>query len=118
MPYRSPRQQPRAVEGSGLGVTSPTPGGGLQAHTLRGFLGSHLGGFQAHTWGSLQAHTRGGILACTEADTAPPHIQLLLQAVHILLECILFFILMRKRHHFKGLFTCNVSISVNVEVWH
>ena len=46
------------VEGSGMGVSRPTPGG-LQAHTW-GSPGPHpVGKLRVLAWGGLQAHTRG-----------------------------------------------------------
>ena len=58
------------VEESGLGVSRPTPGEGLQAHTQ-----------------AVSRPTPRGIPACTEAD--PSTKWLLLWVLRILMECIL-----------------------------
>ena len=73
------------VEGSGQGGSpGPHPRGKLRGLAW-GVSRPTPGGLQAHTWGGL--HTQGVCIpACTEADIPQ---WLLLQAVCILLECIL-----------------------------
>ena len=82
-----------------LQVSRPTPRGEVEGSALGGSPGPHPGGkLRDLAWGvsrptpggegcSPGPHL-GGIPACTEADTLPPT-QLLLQAVCILLKCIL-----------------------------
>ena len=84
------RPTPRGeVRGSGQGVSRPTPGGKLGALAW-GSPSPCLGGLQAHIW----EVSRWCIPACTEADIPLLSRRLLLQAVRILLECILLFLLM------------------------
>ena len=75
------RPKPRGgVEGSGLGgVSRPTPRGEVEESGLRGL--------QVYTQGGSQAHTHG--VSQHALKQTPPRRQLLLQAVRILLKCIL-----------------------------
>ena len=99
MPCMSPGPHPRGkLRGLAWGSPGPHPGGKLRC------LAS--GGLQAHTWGGLQAHTGWGVSRPTPGrvsrptpggwvsqhalrQTPPRNRRLLLQAVRILLECIL-----------------------------
>ena len=66
-----------------MGVSRPTPGGKL------GGLAGREGGLQAHTQGGSPGP--GGVSQHALRQTPPLHSRrLLLRAVHILLECILF----------------------------
>ena len=64
------------------GFSRPTPERGLQAHTQ--------GGLQAHTWGVSRPTPGGGVSQYALRQTPPLCWQLLLRAVRILLECILY----------------------------
>ena len=87
----------RSSRGGGGGFPACNPG--LQAHNqgggeLRGLAGGVSrptpgGVLQAHTWGGSPGPHPGGIPACTEADTPAPQQMATAAAVRILLECIL-----------------------------
>ena len=71
------------VEGSGLG--------GLQAHTQGGVSGPHPGGSQGPHLGESPGSHLGGVSQHAMRQIPLPQ-WLLLQAVHILLECILIYV--------------------------
>ena len=81
MPCRFPGSHPgEKLKGPARrGSPGPHRGGGISRPTP----GGHL---QAHTWDDLQAHTQG---VYPNMHWGRPPWRLLLRAVHILLECIL-----------------------------
>ena len=64
--------------------------GGVSRPKPRGVSpGTHLGGVSRPTPGGVSRHTPRGVSQHALRQTPPPHRRLLLQAVRILLECIL-----------------------------
>ena len=98
----------------GRGSPGPHPGGKLRGLAWGVSMPTPKGGLHTHTQGGLQAHSCGGVSQHALKHTPPLHSWwLLLQAVRILLECILveYIRLTPSRVELKGCCPCGNILS-------